>query len=879
MREFQLMRVKLFLDKSYQVALLLPVLTSSNYFTLGQYLPKGPCSNCAKTGKNCTFEWVLSNQASLRARRRSAAARSVSNVSTTSNSNPRADRGSSRSALDSSFHPQHIRTAVIATDSPGELPLRNIRQRTSTGSPVLIDSIESYPGQGTELLSGSDYLTLDQYTRQSVVTYAPTESSIEVDNSTSQWDSLFQLEDSGSTTVSDPPLSLSGRDPASESIDFSIQELLRQRRHKRKREQGLRKDLDNNQIAISHRLANLHSGNLLSDGLMRIYHDSMENALSCWLTERTCPYRLPKLPRVIGGEEHMVQEWGTNFSNRIFKRVLTLDSVSTPIRRRPLYGGEEQLASKALYLAIMAFATQWAQSSTRSNAAFPNNPEDARSPTGLKAVPGDTPMLKEFDRTIQESFWHQARQALQDAADVQSFRVVFAYLIFSLTQKPLNAEEYLESIGASAFPERHGTFQVLDEVITAEGSSTFLEQGLRHIHTMRAKLDQLEKSHDRPLLDANDRKTVDLLYWLGVMFDTLSAAMHQRPLVVSDEDSDNLSRTASSGSDDYEYSADPEALTKPSKIWDNHFFEQTQANQRLPLRWPCPYEEAAALLCDAAPIKVLLYRKVTRIQTLISRNMYHESLETAIQDALRVYGHWNFLYGPFINDCIINHDSLPARIQSWYICLTGHWHLAALLLADVIEWIDSRQLGLESCRSARISSDFVQKLRQSNSRAISDLARCSSPKEEPNYSHAQEFHFAVNAGALLTEPWTAVLTRSFAKAGALLLDEHVQTASQRGVFCDEARSPLLRCQDCIKGLWYLGKKSDVARLVSQLLREMLDQKATELQGAPPTDIQGPSWGEASAFDFGIGLGTSFSYDEGLSLGSFENPLTTENLVQ
>lgn len=31
---------------------------------------------------------------------------------------------------------------------------------------------------------------------------------------------------------------------------------------------------------------------------------------------------------------------------------------------------------------------------------------------------------------------------------------------------------------------------------------------------------------------------MDLLYWLGVMFDTLSTAMHKRPLVISDEDSD-----------------------------------------------------------------------------------------------------------------------------------------------------------------------------------------------------------------------------------------------------------------------------------------------------------------------------------------------------
>jgi hypothetical protein len=35
------------------------------------------------------------------------------------------------------------------------------------------------------------------------------------------------------------------------------------------------------------------SRSTMTHSLLRIYHDSMENALSCWLTEHNCPYSMP----------------------------------------------------------------------------------------------------------------------------------------------------------------------------------------------------------------------------------------------------------------------------------------------------------------------------------------------------------------------------------------------------------------------------------------------------------------------------------------------------------------------------------------------------------------------------------------------------------
>jgi hypothetical protein len=61
---------------------------------------------------------------------------------------------------------------------------------------------------------------------------------------------------------------------------------------------------------------------------------------------------------------------------------------------------------------------------------------------------------------------------------------------------------------------------------------------------------EIPQLSDSPQLDPiltnqGHRTTLGLMFWLGVMFDTLSAAMYQRPLVVSDEDSQTVSTSPS----------------------------------------------------------------------------------------------------------------------------------------------------------------------------------------------------------------------------------------------------------------------------------------------------------------------------------------------
>ncbi|GME25814.1 putative C6 transcription factor protein [Neofusicoccum parvum] len=607
---------------------------------------------------------------------------------------------------------------------------------------------------------------------------------------------------------------------------------------------------------LQSRLSSSMNQSVLTKGLWKVYHDSFENALSCWLTEKTCPYTYKMLPAAgdAAGCESLSEVWGPSWGNRIVGRVCHLDMSWSKLRNRPVPQAEDRAASRALQLSIMAFATQWAQGSQRSAAEYSFGGMDGSA----------FPLDGEFDRMLQESFWHQARRALQDAADCESFRVVLAHVIFSFTQKPLNLDQHADVNGETGCDDT----SKLDDIIDSEGPPIFLEAATRQVFAHRAKLHRMMgrngsaspvsklESVDRKVCtktvsqgSANSSKTFDMMFWLCVMFDTLSAVMNDRPLVVSDKDSkihpDRPKNNGQAGHNGFSAHSTGDLFTDgafsptlpeepQSDLWGDLFLKTKPIrwNQGIP-RWPCSYEEAATTLCNAAPVKVLLYRKVARLQTLMSRvTTKPEKMEASITESIKVYQHWNHTYGQFFVDCINDHDNLPARIQSWYVILSGHWHLAALSLADMIQRIDEGGMGMEAQQKHREQSRLCIMLRKENAFAVSDLGRVSSPNVDSSFAKAREFHFAVNKGALLTEPWTVVLVRSFAKAARVLLDS-VPVPSQLPpgsipVNMNAANEYMRRCEHCIKALWYLGRKSDMAYLAATFLSNSLKAKATKL---------------------------------------------------
>ena len=562
---------------------------------------------------------------------------------------------------------------------------------------------------------------------------------------------------------------------------------------------------------LSDTIASEHTRSMMTQNLIRIYHDSMENALSCWLTERNCPYNTtatPSKPVESLLPDGMETEWGPKWSNRICSRVCRLDRIYSLVRGRRLSEAEDRTASRTLHTSIMAFASQWAQNS--------------------QARMGDpASSVAQHERSIRQTLWNQARHALSDSVGIPSFRVVFANIVLSLSQRPLDVEENIE----------------VDELLDNDCAPVFLEAALRQMFTFRYKLARLQRqmpvysnqslqiSRDPILTNTEHRETFNLLFWMGVMFDTLTAAMHQRPPVISDEDSQipcvSLPKSPAPDSvdlDGWTIASNP-SWRKEDNLWGDLFLHRRAADQGpRQARWPFSYEEAAEMLSDATPVKVLLFRRVTHLQKLIYRGARPEALENDIQSSLSVYQHWNRVYKRFMQDCMANHQDLMPRIQSWYVILSGHWHLATLILADTVETIDQARIGLDSRREYREAIDLVTTLRRENALMVSGLAQSSLSALDLPYAKLRDFHDSVNEVAFLTEPWTIVLIRCFTKAACFLLSE-VDVAPCATTKWDSPSEHARRhCGNCINALWVLGRKSDMAFLAARSLSGRLHRK-------------------------------------------------------
>ena len=585
-------------------------------------------------------------------------------------------------------------------------------------------------------------------------------------------------------------------------------------------------------IGLANSLTSSANANFLGDGLLRIYRDSFERHLSCWLTEKTCPSS---------------KDCGTSLSQwcgpdwiQIYHRVFKLDQSAFE-GKRPMSRSEDKAVSRALNLAIFSFASQWAVSDAERGSRYPFCISGARESRSSQPL---TSQEARFDEALQLTAWHQAHNAVREAANIESFRMVLARMILSLTEKPRENSERMEdksSCAQSHFSRSEDTRLDIDECddmmgkleLTLNGDvpSLHLEQGLRLIHSLRSRMmmagalggrrkrrSRCWKHVQAPEVQKADGETVDLLFWLCVMFDTLSSAIHKRPLVVPLEDSDLT--VIRGDARDFGLTRRTQTPFDPraEDLWDELLLSrQHERNKRASVSWPFLENEAASLLCEAAPIKVLLFRKVTRIQTLLSRHAQSEAVEAAVHSALKIYGYWQETYAPFLRDCIEHHADLTERVQSWHVCLAGHWHLATLLLADLLEIMDGTGAGCEASRGKRESLDFVAGFREENCRSLSDIARCACSQQDKIMSRTSGGPFSIGHGALLSEPWSDVLTRAYATAGAMLL----QTATAPTASSMVEHDVLRRADDCIQALCLLGKRSAKAASVANILSQEL----------------------------------------------------------
>lgn len=535
---------------------------------------------------------------------------------------------------------------------------------------------------------------------------------------------------------------------------------------------------------------------LISTSLLQIYHDVFEHNLSCWLTEFTCPY---KTPRWSTDAVDVQREWGPAWSNRIYRRTIKLDRVAQSTSMMQLARSDDKAAQKALHLAIMAFATQWAQGSRRQRQRY-----------GQFDLAEDlaAEMSDEFDRNLQRHFWDQAQRALQDVADLESYRVVCAELIFGLTQKPWSNEDHPSVVDPAMFSRRGGSriktsiMAQINAIISKEGPPTYMERAARKMHALKFKYDSSRRGMgglaESAALSGEDKSTIGLLYWLAVMFDTVSSSMNERPVVVSDEDCQHTQET------------------EETSRWRVNMFIQDLDRPSQSLHWPCPYDAAAEAVTKSAPVKVLLFRHVSYLQNILRKGGRGQRVEDIIRSTTAVYRYWNMTYGSFFRELVQRFDSVPARIQGWFVCISAHWHLAALMLADLVDFIDEQALGLDTDAQARAGSRMASRIREASVRELSDLASVATPPDEANTPpQLPDFHHAVGEGTILTEPWTMILIRAFSKAAVILLGEADESLGTLG-HCD-LTDGLERAEECIKALWLLGKKSDMARKIAEIL--------------------------------------------------------------
>ncbi|KAL4900469.1 regulatory protein alcR [Aspergillus multicolor] len=772
------------------------------------------CSNCKRWKKDCTFTWALSQAA----RTRQAAPRKRTRKSMSSST---------------AFEPTGVVTATAIPTPESE----------NTDAPI--GTFNTLPSWSAELISHpSELFDFSQFSIPVHVEGATgdqTETPFPFDLSAPGDWQLHQVAGQPEKPYSPlSPQNFSYR-PRSPTLSDLFPELDEQssnsthdtdynlpwpRRPSRQSSQRI--------CLASSSTAQQYARSTMTKNLMRIYHDSMENALSCWLTEHNCPYS-DQLNYLLPTQQK--QEWGPSWSNRMCIRVCRLDRVSASLRGRALSLEEDKTAARALHLAIVAFASQWTQHAQRGPGS---------------SVPAD---IAADERAIRRYTWNEARHALQHSTGIPSFRVIFANIIFSLTQSVLDESD------------SQGSDTRLSQLLEHDSAPVFLEAANRQIYTFKHKFARMQRearprvtevrrglvastladilqepspSSQSTQLDpiiSNDehRSTLGLIFWLGIMFDTLSAAMYQRPLVVSDEDSQiSYSRIAFESDPPINLDCwEPVSSAPPNKgntdVWGDLFLQNPPHHRHSPgrslheqlTRWPCTYEEAAAVLSSATPVKVLLYRRVTQLQTLLYRGASPARLEAAIQRAMHVYHHWTAKYQPFMQDCVVNHKLLPSRIQSWYVILDGHWHLAAMLLADVLESVD-RDMDYSDIHNHR--KELITKLRLDNALAVSALARSSlrSQEQEKAFNPAMERHFhdSLTEVAFLVEPWTVVLIHSFARAAYILLD---CLDGEQGALAGYLQ---LRqnCDYCTRALQYLGRKSDMARLVAGDLEKGLEAK-------------------------------------------------------
>ncbi|KPM44549.1 hypothetical protein AK830_g2053 [Neonectria ditissima] len=845
-------------------------ISSEHRYAAGSDSGLRPCSYCTKTKKQCTLNshWGRS-QLQIRASSSSTGAESRADAGLHAKRQRTDHHATSAASLDLSASILHL----LQTPSPShhsfswEAPIPSLEcsgalppdgslgsmglgldlGRASDGGLSQADSHDAAFEIAADTAHHDSHARLDSVFASTV--YSGSQES-ELDFQNSVWEFSQSCPETRTSTFSAQPTPSSSR---------GMQKNRRRRRpsdnwpgHSRASASPL--DTDHGIIASS-------NNSLITESLLQIYHDVLENNLACWLSEDTCPYTMERRRRGFRGmnpgdttgfmhRNLRGLERGTTWPNQIYRRVLQLDRIAQSTKMIRLTRAENQAASRALDLVIMAFATQWAQGSRRRE-KYTSRPVSTPDHTQQDHADLASALNEEFEQNLQQSIWEQARKALQDVAELESYRVIYAELIFGLTQKPWASDNHpskdfiaMSTSSANQTNIKNSTLPKIMEIISREGPPVYMERATRKIHALKFRLDADETGflgttqphadrQDEPAFHAmspEDRRTVGLIYWLAVMFDTVSSSMSERPIALVDEDCQHEATQAKA----LIAAASSSKRRLVAQRWElGSFVQDDPEKPSLSLHWPCPPDVCAQAVARSAPVKILLFRHVAYLQNALRKKDYGQPIEDIIQSVTLLYRYWNKTHGTFFRELVKNYGSVPQRIRSWFPCIAIPWHLGSLMLADLLEFVDNNALGLEDSTLRRIDTSMAARIRKASAIDLSDLARVTTPADNSESGASLEeqlpdFHFAVNEGPLLTEPWTIILIRAFTKASIFHLgvaDDLKQNEwAVLGHDSQEFQESLRRSEYCIRALWCLGKKSEMARNLTTVLSEALSKQ-------------------------------------------------------
>ncbi|KIW00598.1 uncharacterized protein PV09_07796 [Verruconis gallopava] len=628
-------------------------------------------------------------------------------------------------------------------------------------------------------------------------------------------------------------------------------------------------------------------------GLKKIYENSMETSLSCWVTRENSPYE----KRIWSLRRRTASRISTDSTpSNLYQRAYYLDNVLSTLRPNPLTAAENALASEVLGLAVLAFASQWPSSTRSSSQGGVSAADISEKFTTPKLLDSN-----ELEYMIRQSLWTQLNKCLTRLSDCDSFRVITAKLILFFITRPLNWEEKIlmeEFINADALPKesrgeasakvdsqdaaagtqssKHSTKrtsrkpQTLFDLLNPEDPIDHLSVVMQQLSTWSTRIkiflhrtSLAGQTANIPLLNQLEhvRRAVlqacpqfNLLFWFSIMLDTARSTLHRRPLVFVDTETEN--HIIKHDPQDLPSTEDPAGNQEASSSGVGSL---TRAFQRLeiwqPLQQmapsPCddPFEcprtdfekRMASVLQEATPMTVLIIRKVAHLQAAISASSTDDEIERCIAEILNVCGTWNVRYGQFLDNCIAEHTALPFTVRSWYITTFGHWYVGYLRGIELIDDHDTRSASHTIQRSLRLSTCLILRLQKEASYRLAEIAHVSCQDIANNVIDRtnREYHSSIRPGSILTEPAPDVMIFGLKSACDIMLTwlrilrEPVAPLDARAAWVQtniEAHDMVRHIRSCVDAMNQLGRLSSFAEVNGKVYGKRLDD-LVELESA------------------------------------------------